>query len=107
MIESIHDAFPGADPKWLDGLEREFRFGTEMEKVRYKARQLAARQSVGPQKTVEGLGQLTHVFDARTYFRWLEEDKHFWDDPNNVRRYERDNPECKVDAPEKKVMVMV
>lgn len=107
-ILTIQEAFPNESQEWLNGLEKEFRWGVELEKVRYKARQLEARKREGTNhRNVDGLGQLTHVFDARTYFRWMEEDEHFWEDDNNVRRFEQDNPECKADAPEKNIRITV
>ena len=105
---TIEEAFPNESQEWLNGLQNEFRWGVELEKVQYMGRQLEARrQEAGPRKTVDGLGQLTHVIDARTYFRFQEEDEHFWDDKVNVRQFEKDNPECKADAPEKPIRIVV
>lgn len=106
-VITLQEAFPkDYGPAWVDGLEREFRRGVELEKVQYMARQLQARQEAGEvHKMVDGLGQCTHVWDARTYFRWLKEDPHFWEDQSNVRKFEQDNPECKVKT-EKPIRIM-
>ena len=108
MVITLDQEFPGADAQWLKGLEREFRWGVELEKAQYMARQKAARGEFEstPLKNVEGLGQLTHVFDARTYFRWLEEDPHFWEDDGNVKSFARDNPECVAPKPVSKTISM-
>ena len=110
-IVTLDDEFGGAveNTAWLDGLEKEFRRGFELEKVQYRTRQLAARQREfsGPLKTVDGRGQLKGTIDARTYFRWQGEDEHFWDDPKNTDRFLKDNPECKAPRPEMKARIMV
>lgn len=36
------------------------------------------------------------AIDARTFFRWQQEDKHFWDDKKNRDKFYKDNPECKI-----------
>jgi hypothetical protein len=37
---------------------------------------------------------LRAVVDSRTWMRWYLTDPHFWDDPENIRRFVRDNPEA-------------
>ena len=36
---------------------------------------------------------LAGVIPARTYFRWMQVDPHFWEDDGNVKRILKDNPE--------------
>ena len=38
--------------------------------------------------------QLDMTVDARVYMRWLKEDPNFWNDPANVKKFKKDNPEC-------------
>jgi|TARA_R100001082_G_scaffold111115_2_gene93457 hypothetical protein len=33
------------------------------------------------------------VVPARLFYRWQQEDPHFWEDDNNVKRIIKDNPE--------------
>lgn len=102
MILEITDVFPEAHNRsWLEGFERECRFAWEKEKADYMARQQRAQQEIRetPIKNIDGLGQLIGVFDARTYFRWQEEDPWFWDDRQNVERFLQDNPECRAPKP--------
>ena len=89
------------DLAWMDGLEKEFRKGWELEKATYSARQRMARKEVdsAPIKNIDGLGQLTAVIDARTYFRWQEQDQDFWSDDGNVKKFLKDNPECRAPKP--------
>jgi ABC-type Zn uptake system ZnuABC Zn-binding protein ZnuA len=45
-------------------------------------------------KDREGAEQrLTGIIDGRTFFRWLQTDPHFWNDPGNWKRFAKDNPE--------------
>lgn len=34
--------------------------------------------------------------DARTFFRWQDQDKNFWDDKKNRDKFYKDNPECRI-----------
>lgn len=108
MLITLEEALPEAsNQSWLDGFEKELRLGWELEKAQYKARQMAARKDVGERiRNIDGLGQLTGVIDARTYFRWQQEDEHFWEDDGNYKRFLRDNPECRAPDPVKKTVVV-
>ena len=35
------------------------------------------------------------VVPARTYFRWMQVDPHFWEDDANVKKFIKDNPEAR------------
>lgn len=113
MIVTLDDALAAMpesqNPNWVRGLIKEFERGWELEKAQQKARALEARREVDatPLKTVDGLGQLKAVFDARTYFRWLEEDEHFWDDDSNVNKFLKDNPEYKAPKPVAKPTILI
>lgn len=108
MLISIKEALPESDNQaWMDGFERELRLGFELEKAQYKARQMAIREQekgVG-RKMFDGIGQVTGIIDARTYFRWQQEDPDFWNDDGNYRKFLRDNPECRAEAPDKKPII--
>lgn len=39
--------------------------------------------------------RLKMVVPAREFLRWQQEDPHFWDDPSNLKSFQRDNPEVK------------
>mgnify|MGYP003659783009 FL=1 len=36
--------------------------------------------------------ELMSVVDARTWFRWQQEDPHFWSDKKNIEKFTKDNP---------------
>lgn len=38
---------------------------------------------------------LEAVIPARTFFRWMQTDPHFWEDDANVKKFIKDNPEVK------------
>jgi hypothetical protein len=110
MLIRVDEAIPEAnDPAWMDGFEKEIRRGWELEKANYMARQQLARKEFdgSPLRTIDGLGQMTMVLDARTWFRWQQEDEHFWEDKGNVKRFLRDNPEARAPRPEQKARVVV
>ncbi len=81
--------------------EREFRTGgwflndyIDREKSGYKDRQTKiARKYRNHQRKAGGEFDLAAVVDARTFFRWQQEDQHFWEDPKNIERFTKDNPE--------------
>lgn len=120
--------FPAAGTRNAVRLERELRFGdcaaivrklapnaliAEMnaavetqisaEKAGYRERQtrIARKNANVERRDVPGLGRLVADIDARTFFRWQQQDKGFWSDKRNVRRFLADNPECAVQAPAK------
>ncbi len=97
-MDIIIPEFPaGNGSAFMDGLERELRLGIEREKVNYglRARMIGEgiRASDTGRRCVDGLGQLTAVIDARTFFRWEMEDPDFWADRGNFKRFVADNPE--------------
>lgn len=83
-------------------MEREFRTGNfagdyvaaEKQAYRRKAAKIFQRYKNWRRKPGAEL-DLESVVPARTYFRWLQEDPHFWEDKGNVKRFMRDNPECR------------
>lgn len=109
MLIKLEEALPEAgDAFWLEGFEKELRRGWELEKATYMARQMQARNELPKRlKTIDGLGQLSAVIDSRTYFRWIQEDQHFWDDDGNFKKFLNDNPECRAPRPEKKASIVV
>lgn len=110
MLLKLEEVLPEAGSQsWLDGFERELRLGFELEKATQKARAIAAQQHENgvARKHIDGLGEKIATIDARTYFRWLQEDEDFWNDRSNVIRFVKDNPEYKPPAAEKKTMVVV
>ena len=89
-------------PRWghSDPLERELRFGTwlhkriEREKAGTTRRMRQASLPYRNMRTRQmGELTLTGVIDARTFFRWMQTDPHFWEDKGNWKRFVRDNPE--------------
>jgi hypothetical protein len=83
--------------KFLEGLYWELREGRELEKFHYlKKRRELGKENQGKAGMVEGLGQHTASYDARQWFRWQEEDKYFWQDESNVKKFKQDNPEVLV-----------
>jgi len=94
----------------MDGFEKELRKGFELEKAQRLARVQAMREAErahGPRKHIDGLGQKIASTDARTWFRWAQEEDGFWDDRSNVFKFVRDNPEYKPDPAEKKARIVV
>jgi len=87
-----------AHKKWLEGLYWELRSGIELEKFNYlkKRKQELGAANQGKAAQVEGLGQLVAEYDPRQWFRWRQEDEHFWDDNTNVEKFKKDNPEVVV-----------
>jgi hypothetical protein len=88
-------------PKWGGRpIEKELRFGTwlreRLERERLDTRRRMIR-AAAPYRNVTNrqVGELTltGVIDARTFFRWMQVDRHFWDDKGNWKRFVRDNPE--------------
>jgi len=94
---------------YMDALERELRLGIEQEKVNYGLRQALIQDELRGQqlRTREGLGQLSMVIDARTYFRWHMKEPGCWQDKGFVERFKKDNPECVAPRPEMKTTVLV
>jgi len=88
----------GNNTAFMDSLEREFRLGLELEKVHYGMRQAAinAEWDGVELRDPGGTMRLDGVIDARTYFRWQQEDPDFWKDESNWRRMKQDSPELAV-----------
>ena len=99
MLVKLEDALPEANNQcWLDGFEREIRLGFELEKANRMARvaKMKEVERIQNRKHIDGIGQRVGEIDARTFFRWQQEEEGFWDDPKNVKRFLNDNPEYKV-----------
>jgi hypothetical protein len=62
----------------------------------------ARMEAMTPRKTVEGLGQLTAVFDLQNYLRWDQENPGCWGDKTFSREFIRDNPAVRAARPERK-----
>lgn len=81
----------------MDKLERGLRMGMEREKVTYNLRQRAAAGVWdGAELNRKSSFRPTAVFDARTYFRWDQQEKGCWEDKGFEKQFLKDNPECKV-----------
>jgi len=80
------------------------RLGIGKEKVLQEQRMKdnARLEAMTPRKTVEGLGQLTAVFDLQNYLRWDAEHPGCWGDKQFGREFIRDNPEVRAARPDKK-----
>jgi hypothetical protein len=81
--------------------EREFRTGgwflndyISKEKHGYKDRQAKIANKYRNYQRKQGSEfELAAVVDARTFFRWQGQDRHFWEDPKNIEKITKDNPE--------------
>jgi hypothetical protein len=93
-----------ADKQWWTIMERNLRLGIGREKVLQENRMKdnARMEAMTPRKTVEGLGQLTAVFDLQNYLRWDQAERGCWGNKQFVREYLRDNPEARAARPERK-----
>ena len=92
------------DTAWWDGVMKGIHLGIGKEKVLQEQRMKdnARLEAMTPRKTVEGLGQLTAVFDLQNYLRWDAEHPGCWGDKQFGREFIRDNPEVRAARPEKK-----
>ena len=85
---------------WIDGLGKYLKDEVAAEKMFYKVRQHRIGESVraigAGKRTSDGLGKLVACIDARTYIRWHQQDKHFWEDPSSRKKFFNDNPEVLV-----------
>lgn len=85
----------------LKTYEWELRSGlpSTVERVQAAARQerikLACKALQPAARTVDGLGELIGMVDARIYHRWEEAEPGFWSDKNNVDKFLKDNPELR------------
>lgn len=105
MTQLIIPKFRPADDRgWWQTIERNMRLGIGKEKVLQEQRMKdnARLEAMTPRKTVEGLGQLTAVFDLQNYLRWDAEHPGCWGDKQFGREFIRDNPEVRAARPEKK-----
>jgi hypothetical protein len=55
-----------------------------------------AREMHGFKQNSKSDMRLLASVPAREYFRWKEEDPHFWDDNSNLKSLRRDNPEMAI-----------
>lgn len=80
------------------------RLGIGKEKVLQEQRMKdnARLEAMTPRKTVEGLGQLTAIFDLQNYLRWEQEHPGFWGNKQDSSKFIRDNPIVRASRPEKK-----
>ena len=103
MSESAQILIPkwGKFERFQRQFERECRFGTFLHKRIERERQdthrrmqeVAERNKDYVRKPGAELN-LEAVVDARTFFRWQQTDTHFWDDPANIKRFVKDNPQA-------------
>lgn len=73
----------------------------EEDKALYKKRQAGvSKDMVNRPYITDTLGQHMGTVEANAWFRWQQEDRYFWDDPKNIKRFMEDNPECKRRRPD-------
>jgi hypothetical protein len=58
----------------------------------YLERVKAQDKGIG-EKSVDGLGECFANMDSRIYHRQLQNDKKFWSDEGNIKRFFKDNPQ--------------
>lgn len=69
------------------------------EKATGGERNRAVRQQfAGRQRHFKGDAELKAIVPAREFFRWRQQDKHFWEDDSNLRSLKRDNPDMLIHA---------
>ena len=93
----IPDFKAGNGSAWMDNLEKGIRRGIEQEKVTYQVRQEAAA-SVWDNAELNKKSSYrpVAVFDARTYFRWDQQEAGCWEDKGFEKDFLKKNPECLV-----------
>lgn len=109
-ILNLRDELPEAgSPAWFDGFEKELRLGFELEKAQRMARVRAVQEEerLHDRKHIDGLGQKIASTDARTWFRWAQEEEGFWEDRANVFKFVKDNPEYRPPAAKKKIQIVI
>lgn len=95
---------PREDKGWWDAVMKGIHLGIGKEKVLQEQRMKdnARLEAMTPRKTVEGLGQLTAIFDLQNYLRWEQEHPGFWGNKQDSSKFIRDNPIVRASRPEKK-----
>lgn len=94
---------PGEAVSWPEWWWRELREGgflrryLEREKVRLKEEIGASgkRERNFEQNRKSEFRRLASI-PARLFFRWLQEDRHFWEDRKNLKSLKRDNPDLPI-----------
>jgi hypothetical protein len=78
-------------------MEKRNREAVRREKSTYTERQRAVAKE-GQAHAGQQLKNMkpTAVIDARTFFRWEQMDKGFWNDKSSRDKFLRDNPECRI-----------
>ena len=77
-----------------DKLYRHFQDEQEADRVRhntYLEKVKNFNKGIG-EKRVDGLGECYAQMDGRMYQRWVATDRNFFDDPKNVDKFFKDNP---------------
>ena len=99
-MEILTPKFGGLTGTARRTIENELRFGSWLQRKIARERADTKRRMVAaavPYRNVRNrqMGELTltGIIDARTYFRWLQTDPHFFKDKGNWRRFVKDNPE--------------
>lgn len=99
----------------LERLDRALRYELEkemsMEKATYAVRQgmiAEGMKQMGPLRTRNGIGELIASVDEKTYYRWLQQEgPQIWHDKNFMKKFLKDNPECKAPRPVMKPTILV
>ena len=94
----VTDIAGSLGPEFARGLERELRMEVAKEKVEYAnraARVAKVNQQLLPNEYIDGLGGKIASIDARTYFRWEQQNPGCWSDKGFFREFLRDNPEAR------------
>lgn len=58
----------------------------------YLERVKASNKGIG-EKSINGIGECFGQIDSRMYHRQMQNDKDFWNDPSNVKKFFKDNPQ--------------
>lgn len=94
----VTDIAGSLGPEWLEGFNEEIQSMVETEKARYHIRQgaIAAEEHRIGRQMLDGLGQKIAAVDAKTFFRWHQQEPGCWWDRGFVKSYLKDNEEAKV-----------
>ena len=88
------------DPSLVPQLEAEFRRGWQMKRVKAEVQsKQAAKHTSERHRSIEGLGQKVGSIPGDAYHFWGHKlGYQCWDDPQFLKEFWRDNPQCKVNS---------
>lgn len=86
-----------SDDEINDYMARRNRDDVAREKASYKARSRAIAKENESRKGEKSKNfKPVASYDARTFFRFQQQDPNFWDDKSNRDKFLKDNPECRI-----------